>query len=186
MPIFTKAQFSNLVQNNAGTKSTRTILNETRNLDKGTQTTSLFLSHAHQDKPLIEQAVAFFRTLNINIYVDWLDETMPEKPIGQTAFNIKVKIMQNDKFVLLATDAAVTSKWCNWEVGIGDAHKWQKDKICLLPLAENSGHWTGNEYLQIYPRIEAVNNTATTFYNNIFKVKYPDGRETWLGDWLRK
>lgn len=185
MPIFTKAQFSGLVQNRAGSKSTRTILNETKLLNRSAQTTSIFLSHAHVDKALIEQAVAFFRTMNINIYVDWMDETMPEKPSGVTASNIKQKIIQNDKFILIATDAAVGSKWCNWEVGIGDAFKALHDKICLLPLAENSGHWTGNEYLQVYPRIENVPQ-GNSFYDTIFKIKYPDGREAWLDEWLKK
>jgi hypothetical protein len=185
MALFTKGQFFNLTQLKAGSRDFGTILNESRRLNRQAQTTSIFLSHAHSDKSFIERAVAFFRTMNIQIYVDWMDETMPQKPNGVTAQNIKSKILSNDKFILLATDAAVSSKWCNWEVGIGDAFKLHQDKICLLPLAENSGQWTGNEYLQVYPRIETVVREAS-FYDNIFKVKYPDGRETWLDQWLKK
>lgn len=45
---------------------------------------------------------------------------MPEKTSGLTATKIKYQIYKNDKFILLATDNAIASKWCNWEVGIGD------------------------------------------------------------------
>jgi len=106
---------------------------------------------------------------------------MPEKPNGITAAKIKSKILENDKFLFLATDSAVISKWCNWEVGIGDAYKLHYDKICLLPLSENNGSWLGNEYLQIYPRVEQVAG-----HDNIYKLKYPDGKETWFDDWLLK
>jgi hypothetical protein len=88
--------------------------------------------------------------------------------------------------VLLAINAAVISKWCNWEVGIGDAYKLHSDKICILPLADNSTTWNGNEYLQIYPRVEPVNRDNYSLYDNIFRVIYPDGKSIWLDDWLKK
>jgi len=56
----------------------------------------------------------------------------------------------------------------------------------LLPLSDSRGNWIGNEYLQIYPRIEPVQKDNYSLYDNIFKVKYPDGKETWLNDWLKK
>jgi hypothetical protein len=187
MAIFTKTEFSKLATSRRPSyKSVRSVVNEARGSLKSNSTTSIFLSHSHSDKILIEEAISFFRTLNITIYVDWMDETMPEKPNGITAAKIKSKILSNDKFILLATDAAIISKWCNWEIGIGDAYKLHNDKICLLPLAESKDHWTGNEYLHIYPRIESVKKGIDSFYDNIFKVKYPDGKEIWLDDWLKK
>lgn len=187
MAIFTKAQFQTIAQSKTTSiKNFKNFVNEARSFSKTSASTSIFLSHSHNDKLLIEQAVTFFRTLNISVYVDWMDETMPEKTNGVTASKIKSKILNNDRFILLATDSAIISKWCNWEVGIGDAYKLHSDKICLLPLAESSGHWTGNEYLQIYPRIEPVQKDNYNLYDNIFKVKYPDGKETWLSDWLKK
>ena len=110
-------------------------------------------------------AKAFFENLGIEIYVDWADETMPERPNGVTAQKIKKQIMStNDKFILLATNNAVASKWCNWEVGIGDSFKLLKKKIAILPLADNSGTWNGNEYLQIYPRIEKSGANSNDYF----------------------
>ena len=180
MALFTTSQFAAITQTNAGAKSYKSIVNEARLFSKTSAETSVFLSHSHVDKTIVEQAVTFLRTLNAEAYVDWMDETMSERPDGVTGQKIKAKILANDKFILLATEAAVISKWCNWEVGIGDAYKLHNDKICLLPLADNRGHWTGNEYLQIYPRIEPVQN-----YDNIFRLIYPDGKQIWFDDWLK-
>src|SRR5256885_1958071 len=72
---------------------------------------------------IVEQAITLLRTLTAKAYVDWMDETMSEKPNGITGQKIKSMILANGKFILLANDAAIASKWCNWEFGIGDAYK---------------------------------------------------------------
>jgi hypothetical protein len=155
MAIFTKQQFESIARIKAGSRGLSATLNESRTFSKASSITSVFLSHSHTDRSIVEQAKVFFQNLGISIYVDWADETMPEKTNGVTAQKIKNQIISiNDKFVLLATNNAIASKWCNWEVGIADPFKLPTKKIALLPLADNSGTWYGNEYLQIYPRIE--------------------------------
>jgi hypothetical protein len=180
MAFFTQAQFTAVATARAGAKTFNNLVFESRIENSAGKTTSIFLSHCHTDKDLIGQAVAFFKGLNVNIYVDWLDESMPEKTSGATAQKIKTKIILNDKFVLLATNSAIASMWCNWEVGIGDTYKLAKDKMLILPLADSRGSWTGNEYLQIYPRVEPVPG-----YDTIFRVVYPDNSTKWLDDWLK-
>lgn len=178
MPILTRSEFASIAQNKAGYRG----LNETRMFSKSSAATSIFLSHSHHDKEVVKQAKVFFENLGISIYVDWADETMPEKPNGITAQKIKSQIISiNDKFVLLATNNAVTSKWCNWEVGIGDPFKLPNKKMAILPLADNSGTWNGNEYLQIYPRIEKSSNSSNTYY-----VWYPDGTFEDIVTWLKR
>lgn len=180
MSIFTKQELQAIAYKKAMSKGYVT-LNERRMFSENTSTTSVFLSHSHHDKALIVQAKTFFENLGISIYVDWADETMPEKTNGITAQKIKRQIYKNDKFVLLATNSAITSKWCNWEVGIGDTYKLSNRKIALLPLAENSGTWNGSEYLQIYPRIE-----KGSLYNDKYYIYYPDGTSEDLSIWLNK
>jgi len=182
MAIFTKQQFENIASSKAGYKDFQVYVNEARQYSRSSYTTSIFLSHAHNDKAIVKQAVTFFRTLGIEVYVDWMDKTMPESPNGETAIRIKTKIQENDKFVLLATNSAVISKWCNWEVGIGDTYKHLKNKLAILPLADNSGHWEGNEYLQIYPSIQEI---VTQLGKNYF-LKYPNGNIERLNSWLNK
>lgn len=180
MSIFTKQEFQSIAYKKANSKG-YTTLNESRMFSQSTSKTSIFLSHSHLDKALVVQAKTFFENLGISIYVDWADETMPEKTNGITAQKIKRQIYKNDKFVLLATNSAITSKWCNWEVGIGDIYKLSSRKIALLPLAENSGVWNGNEYLQIYPIIE-----KNSLKDNEYYIRYPDGTFEDLLIWLNK
>ncbi|MCD4746734.1 MAG: toll/interleukin-1 receptor domain-containing protein [Bacteroidales bacterium] len=182
MAFFTKKQFESIANSKAGYKGLQGFVNEARQYSRRLYTTSIFLSHAHTDKSVVKQAITFFRTLGIDVYVDWMDKTMPERPNGATANKIKLKIIENDKFILLATNSAVKSKWCNWEVGIGDTYKYLKKKLAILPLADNSGHWEGNEYLQIYPSIQEF----TTQLGKNFFIKYPDGSIERLKQWLNK
>ena len=182
MAILTRAQFRSIANNLSGLRGLKGYVNESRVYLKSESLTSIFLSHSHYDKEVIEQAKIFFENLGIKIYVDWADETMPQKTNGTTANKIKNQIiLNNDKFILLATNNAVVSKWCNWEVGIADPFKLSDKKMALLPLAENSGSWEGNEYLQIYPHIE---KNPRVHGGEGYYVWYPD--DTWdtLEDWL--
>lgn len=186
MAILTKAQFAYIAETKAGYSGLRGNINEntTRNFSLSESATSIFSSHSHHDKAVVEQAKVFFETLGLKIYVDWADETMPEKTNGLTAKRIKEQIMvKNDKFVLLATNNAITSKWCNWEVGIADPFKLHKKKMIILPLSENSGTWQGNEYLQIYPRIERNPRKSG---GEDYYVWYPNGEWELSINWLTK
>jgi hypothetical protein len=195
MAIITESEFRNIASQNSGARGLKGFVNESRTFSKTTSTTSIFLSHSHKDKNKVEQAKIFFENLGISIYVDWMDSTMPENTSGVTATRIKSKIQENEKFVLLATNLAVNSKWCNWEVGIGDIYKLSKDNIAILGLADNNRHWNGNEYLQIYPSIEYENGYGKTNGGNYipkgYYVLYPtnsNGSRTFmtLEKWLKK
>lgn len=180
MALFTKGQFQEIAQGSAGIRGLRGVVNEMRSFAKSTSTTSIFLSHAHNDKAIVEQAKLFFENLGISVYVDWADQTMPESSNGVTAARIKGQIYNNDKFIFLATNNAIASRWCNWEIGIGDTYKLHANKIAVLPLTESNGTWSGNEYLQIYPHIER----GTT--PNDYKVLQPNNTSESLTTWLRR
>jgi hypothetical protein len=163
-----------IAKEKAGNKGLTGIVNESRLFSKPLSLTSIFLSHSHQDKDVVEQAKLFFENLGIQIYVDWADMTMPESTNSTTALKIKNQIASiNDKFVLLATNKAIESKWCNWEIGIADTFKFRIEKMAILPLTENSGSWIGNEYLMLYPRIELKSIVG---FEDGFFVIYPDGK----------
>lgn len=156
------------------------LFSEAHKNDRSTYTTSVFLSHSHLDADYVKDIVAFLRNQGVSCYVDWMDDTMPEKTSGVTAIIIKEKITDNDKFIFLATNNSLVSKWCNWEVGYGDARKYL-NKIALLPLKDDYGEWKGNEYLQIYPYIYESDSSRGTYW-----VKYPDGTVVSFSDWLKR
>lgn len=167
--IFERGQFSSY-------RIDDSILNEarvaTRTFSSGgriSARTAVFLSHKHSDLVELKDIIGFLRkTYNIDVYIDSMDERMPKITSGETATRIKDIIKKCDKFILLATDDAIESKWCNWELGFGDAHKYQKN-IALFPI-KNGGtsdiYYKGNEYMEIYPHIIYSDGTD----------KYKDGR----------
>ncbi len=69
----------------------------------------------------------------VDVYVDWMDPSMPAYTNAETAHSLKEKIKVANKFILVATPSAINSKWCNWELGLGDAAKY-KEHIALLPI----------------------------------------------------
>jgi len=138
-------------------ESTRffSAIEEKRKRTKQYDEVSVFLSHKHDEKQIIKDTIVLLDKLGVKVYVDWLDEGMPKSTSGQTATRIKEKIKQCDKFILLATEAAIASKWCNWELGFGDAQKYDKN-IAIMPITDTeNGVFSGSEYLQIYPIITA-------------------------------
>ncbi len=114
----------------------------------------VFISHKHDELDDVKDVVGFLESkYNVKCYIDSEDGTMPIFTSGETAVKIKQRIRQCDKFILLATNGAINSKWCNWELGFGDAYKF-KDNIAIFPFEDEGVRFEGSEYLKIYPYIE--------------------------------
>lgn len=134
---------------------------------------TIFLSHKHKDIEEIEEAtgvIEMLEDLGAKVYIDSMDNKMPDQTTGETAARIKEVIKYCDKFILLATDKAIESYWCNWELGIGDVHKFHRH-IAILPVKDKGEYdfqYKGNEYLQIYPRIDFEDGTS--YYNDGKKI----------------
>lgn len=119
--------------------------------------TTVFISHRHDDLEDLSGLIGFLeQNYNVKAYIDSKDSSMPSVTSGATASKIKERIRQCNKFILLATDGAVESKWCNWELGYGDSQKFSSKDIAILPLKRkgySDSSYKGNEYMQIYPYI---------------------------------
>jgi hypothetical protein len=130
---------------------------------------TVFLSHKHddiEDEEELKGFVEILDDLNVKIYIDSMDNKMPKETSGDTAKRIKDIIKYCDKFILMATENAIESYWCNWELGIGDVHKYIRH-IALLPIKDKGKYdfqYKGNEYLQIYPVIDYED--GTNYYRN--------------------
>ena len=141
--------------------------------------TSVFLSHKHGETEIINQVVALFSGLGVGLYIDWEDNGFPTSTDGSTAQRLKKKISETDKFVLLATETAIASKWCNWELGYGDSCKYPRN-IAIMPILEvPDTTFPGSEYLQMYPIItSAFNHLPIKYYVEHNNQKL--GLEEWL------
>jgi len=166
-------------------------LNESYSRDKTKP--MIFLSHKHEEGSILQDAIAFLKTEGVDVYVDWMDEEMPAHTSGETASLLKKKIRTANKFILLATRNAINSKWCNWELGLGDAAKYIEN-IALFPINRTYESFNGAEYLNIYPRIEYQDGTTTYSGGNFipkgYYILYPakNGTSTILSlkDWLKR
>ena len=139
-------------------------IHETRNFSSAGKAT-VFLSHKHDDLANLKRVVYIMEKLHSNVYIDWLDKSMPKITSGETAVRIKEKIRRMDKFILVASDAAIESKWCNWELGFGDAQKYDCGKIALFPICKVKDQWKGNEYMGIYPTIQYYDGKNQRYSN---------------------
>ncbi len=122
--------------------------------------TTVFISHKHDDLTELEGFISYLKKeYNIIPYIDSMDKGMPKNTCAETAERIKMVIGNCQKFILLGTNKALFSKWCNWEVGIADKTKLPTNNMAILPmLDDNKSFYLGNEYLEIYPYIEEIIN----------------------------
>ena len=138
-------------------------------LKYGIQPTTVFISHKHDDLEDLKGLLGFLEdNYGVKVYIDSNDSQMPPVTSAETAYNIKERIKQCDKFILLATNGAIESKWCNWELGYGDAQKY-KEHIALFPMKPKGmldSSYKGSEYMSIYPSIVRYDGTE----------KYIDGK----------
>lgn len=89
----------------------------------------------------------------MELYIDWQDPCMPDAPDGTTANRIRAVVKDADVFLFLATNDSMASRWCPWELGFADGVK-RNEQIALIATRDASGNYYGNEYLQLYRRID--------------------------------
>jgi hypothetical protein len=182
MSILTKGRLTTLTDSTIGTRIFSQVLNQYKSESRATSEVTVFLSHSHDDlkEGNVDKIIVLLRSAGVKVYIDSHDTSLPPFTNAETAKKIKEQIKLNKKFILIATNRAIDSKWCNWELGFGDAHKYI-NHIALIPLADNASTWNGAEYLRIYPRIE-----ESSLYPNTLNVYFPDGTTIInLSNWLK-
>lgn len=190
MSIISETQLKNYRRSVKTSLSSNESLGRFRN-ESSFFKTKIFLSHKHDEKEYLEGAISLLKTYGVDVYVDWLDEGMPKTTSGRTAVRIKQKIRENHKFILLGTDGAINSKWCNWELGLGDASKYI-EHIAILPVKKDYSDFSSNEYLEIYPyifNIDSYQNYKGSYRSQGTYVVYPsvngNDRVIPIAEWLR-
>jgi hypothetical protein len=113
-----------------------------------------FLCHSHYDRTLAIGFRNYAEAQGWDVYIDWLDEDMPERPTVETATRIQEQIVSRSLFLYLATQNSSDSKWCPWEIGYANGAK-SRQAILIIPTTD-SFQTHGNEYLGLYQRIEEV------------------------------
>ena len=93
---------------------------------------------------------------------------------------------------MLATNNAIESAWCNWELGYGDAKKYY-NHIAIFPIKPQGAadnQYKGHEYMQIYPHVTYYNDYKKDWMGKIYLKQgyYVDYGYTSipLQEWLNK
>lgn len=120
---------------------------------KGYGIRTAFLCHSHLDQERARGLITLLAEKGLKLYVDWNDTRMPATPDQTTARVIKREIRDRDLFIFLATPNSMASRWCPWEIGYADATK-NHSSILVVPTEDDSGRFHGNEYLQLYRRVD--------------------------------
>ena len=115
---------------------------------------SAFLCHSHKDETIVKGLIALFQERGVDLYIDWMDHTMPDTPNQVTARKIQDSIKGRNFFFFLATANSRASRWCPWEIGYADS---SSRRIYIIPTVDNSGTY-GNEYLELYPKIDEASS----------------------------
>lgn len=167
--IFERGSFSGY-KNSMRMDSARSEIKKSIYESASQEQTTVFISHKHDDLDELSGLLGFLeQNYGVKVYIDSRDPSMPQVTSGQTAANIKNRINQCDKFILLATSGAIESKWCNWELGYGDAQKYRNDSIALFPMKsfwETDDDYKGNEYMQLYPHIAYCDGKSGDYYTS--------------------
>lgn len=156
--------------------------------------TTVFISHKHDDLEDLKDIIGFLQQrFGVKVYIDSQDPALPKTISPVTALTIRQRIEQCNKFILLATNNAIESKWCNWELGYGDARKF-KEHIALFPLKPAGtldSSYRGTEYMSIYPSIAYYDGTERIDGILVPKGYYVQQKEgdsyqiTPLNEWFR-
>lgn len=190
--IFEQGEFSYFLRNNLN-EARSSILHKNQ---YNAHITTIFISHKHDDLDDLKGVLGFLeQNYNVKVYIDSQDPTMPKITSADTALNIRDRIKNCDKFILLATNGAIESKWCNWELGYGDAQKY-KDNIALFPIKPKGQYdsaYKGSEYMSIYPYVAYFEGyekyTDGTPISRGYYVRTQGKNNNYitpLGDWLKK
>jgi len=142
---------------------------------------TVFLSHSHEDADLILAAMNFLLTIGVDVYVDWLDDSMPAVTSGETATKIKAKIAECERFVVLLSEKSVESKWVPWELGYADGVK-DINRIAIMPIRRSEytsgSKFDGMEYISLYPVIKEGFYDGGKTFATIFPPKRLGGTGT--------
>ncbi len=141
---------------------------------------NLFVFHKPDQLEELDSTVNFLNNFRVLIYVDWLDEHIAQDKSEATTKLITQKINDNKKFIFLATEEAIQSKWCDWVLRLAKTLKPIED-IAVLPVRADFSDYNddGEAYLQKYAYIHESDVTP-----HVYDIKFPNGDIKSLADWI--
>jgi hypothetical protein len=115
---------------------------------------STFLSYSSKDFEFLPAIIDILEKHGTNVYIDKIDERLPETPNEETGKILKDSINKCHRFILFITRNSKDSNWIPWELGLADGNKGQNN-VALFPASDYyyEQNWSEQEYLGIYSKI---------------------------------
>jgi hypothetical protein len=123
----------------------------------------VFLSHAFLDAKLILGVKAILESMNLTVYVDWIDDPELDRTRvdSSTAARLRERMRQSGSMIFVTSRASVNSKWMPWELGYFDGLR-TSTRIAIFPIVASSGDgFRGQEYLGLYPEIQQLQDWSS-------------------------
>lgn len=99
-------------------------------MDRDSVGPSVFLSHAHEDKPLARNLAQALDELGVRV---WLDEA--ELRVGDSLVErISDAIAEGDFLVALVSPASLRSEWCRRELALAAQRGIAEKRVTVLPI----------------------------------------------------
>lgn len=145
-------------------------------------TYDLFISHSFRDRDIVIGLSHLFTSAGYKVYIDWIDDgNLDRKNVTQeTASLIKRRINCSLGLSYISTSNSVISKWCPWELGVGDG---RHGKVCILPIMNVP--FNGQEYLGLYPYLEYSQVLGQSRYEFWVYDQNDHNRYRVLSEWLK-
>lgn len=137
----------------------------------------IFLSHAIRDAELILGLKLLLEAAGKTVYVDWIDDPKLDRArvSGETAETLRTRMRQSDSLFYAYSRHSRTSRWMPWELGYFDGFN---GNVAILPIIPDMGmlDFEAEEYLQIYPKVDAISVTTTPilFINRASRLEIGD------------
>jgi hypothetical protein len=152
-------------------KSASQILIEDSARFSETDRYDVFLSHSYQDADTIYGVKKIIESLDLSVYVDWIDDAGLDrgKVTTRTAQVLKQRMKVSSCLVYAHSSNATHSVWMPWELGYFDGIK--TGYVWILPLvAQDDSEFKGQEYLGLYPPVEKLTTLAQRLNLGFAKV----------------
>ncbi|WP_338665908.1 TIR domain-containing protein [Pararoseomonas sp. SCSIO 73927] len=146
------------------TRRADTVLSEESALAKShpsTQKWDIFLSHSMTDADVVLGVKRILEEEGgVKVFVDWVEHPQLDrsKVKPEVADMLRQSMKASSSLVFATSETSPSSKWMPWELGYFDGLKGG-EKVAILPLVESThGSFVGQEYLQLYRKVERVEN----------------------------
>ena len=141
----------------------------------------VFLFYHPDDKEFIQPIVNILKSLRVNVFVDYLDDSMLENVTNTTTGLLKAGIDASDKVIMITTNGSKEMAAISYEFGLNGSLK-NPGKVVIFPVTAASQEWESKERYLDYGFV----NKKFDFFNypEDWLVHLPSGSQISLRNWI--